>query len=132
MKPRSHSLNQVVWVTMTAIDAVPTIRVQRTATTWSDLRANDILIPEPSSLMPSEGLADAEVHAEGPFLWLAVDEKAFDRIDLKADVEAYRTNRRLVAEAGTRRVAQVAQVETPGIGPDVADVEKRRGAELSL
>ena len=34
MKLRSHSLNQVVCVTMTAIDVAPTTRVARKATTW--------------------------------------------------------------------------------------------------
>ena len=97
MKPRSHSLNQVVCVTMTAIDATPTISVQRKATTWSERLATT------SADLTSERLTDAEVHAPAPLLRLAVDEQALDRIQLVADVEARRTDRRQVAEARARR-----------------------------
>src|SRR5688572_7940581 len=132
MKPRSHSLNHVVCVTITAIAAVPTTSVQRMATTWSDRRASDILIPAPGSwfLVPSEGLADAEVHPDAALLRRAVHEKAFDWIELVPDVEARRTDGRLIADAWAHRVAQVADIEIPRISPDISEVEKRRRPEL--
>ena len=61
----------------------------------------------------SEGLPDAEVHAEAPLLRLAVDEQPLDRIQLIADVEARRTDRRLVAEPGPDGVSQIAEVDVP-------------------
>src|SRR5215207_4992031 len=107
MKPRSHSLNQVVCVTMTAIDATPTTRVQIKATTWSERRVSDIL----------EGLADAEVNAHAPFLRETVDEQPLDGIQLVPDIEPHRTDRRLVADPGPDGVTKVAELEVPRVGP---------------
>ena len=44
MKPRSHSLNQVVWLTITAIEVTPMRSVQMSATTWRNLRTMDIFV----------------------------------------------------------------------------------------
>src|SRR5687768_17085965 len=98
MKPRSHSLNHVVCVTMTAIDAVPTTRVQRNATTWRDRRAADTYGSlRPNGLVGSrakarstsvtcsnllESLADAEVDAPLAALGLAVDAQPVDGCQL--------------------------------------------------
>ena len=53
------------------------------------------------------------------------------RIELPADVEPERTDRRVVAQAGADVVAQVVQVEVPGIGPDVAPVDEQHAAEVA-
>ena len=51
--------------------------------------------------------------------------QARNRIELPADVEANRTDRRVVAETRPHVVAQVVQVEVPRVGPDVAAVEEQ-------
>src|SRR5262245_27490360 len=124
MKPRSHSLNHVVWVTMSAIDAAPTIRVQMKATTWSDLRATD--------MGRLEGLAHAEVDPPPPRLRLAVDQQVGDRVHLIAEIKAQRSYRRHIAEPWSYRVAQITDVEIPRVGPHVAEIDERNGAEPSL
>src|SRR6185503_7018678 len=90
MKPRSHSLNQVVWVTMTAIDAVPTTRVQMNAKTWSDLRVSDMEMTYAHSafgIHHSKCLTDAEVEAPPTRFRLAVDAKTRNPIQLVAEVD---------------------------------------------
>ena len=59
----------------------------------------------------SERLSNAEVDADAALLRFAVDQQAFDRVELVADVEARRPDGRLVAEARTNGVAQIAEVE---------------------
>src|SRR6185503_17458370 len=105
MKPRSHSLNHVVWVTMTTIAVAPTISVARKAMTWRKRLVYDITAPA------SECLPDAEVHPEAALLRLPVDEQSVDRIQLIADVEPRRTDRRLIAEAWTHRPSQIGGVD---------------------
>src|SRR5690349_20569880 len=103
MKPRSHSLNQVVCVTMTAIDVTPTISVQRKATTCRDRRAADI----------SEGLTDAEVDAPVALLRITIDPEVVDLRQLVAEIESRRSNRREIAQARTDGVTEIADVEVP-------------------
>ena len=76
------------------------------ATTWSDRRATDI--------------GTSDIQKAWPMLkwtrqWrcfrLAVDEQAVDRIELVAEVDARRADRRQVAQAGADGVAQIADVE---------------------
>src|SRR6187455_2212207 len=105
MNPRSHSLNHVVWVTMTAIDVTPTSRVQRKATTWSDRL----------TMFCSEGLADAEVNAPLPLLRLAIHLETVDRIELIAEIDARRADRCLIPQTRTDGVVEVIQVERPAL-----------------
>src|SRR5262245_36070050 len=121
MKPRSQSLNHAVCVTMATIDAVPTSSVQRNATTWSDLRVNDIRV--------LERLSDAEVQAEPALLGFSVDEQPLDGRELIADVHPKRSDRRQVPEARTHGIAQIREVDVPGCDPDVAVVEERNAAQ---
>ena len=59
-------------------------------------------------------------------LGLAVDEQPGDRIELVAEIDADRADRRQVAQARTDVVAQVVQVEVPRVVPDVAGVGEQR------
>src|SRR6266508_4943223 len=112
MKPRSHSLNQAVCVTMTAIEATPTTSVQMNATTCKERRAIDIIgnvlrchgprrhrdteehqlfdlrASVPPWLVSSERLTDREVDAPVAALGVAVDAEVVDGIDLVAEVDA--------------------------------------------
>src|SRR5205823_3554352 len=79
----------------------------------------------------SEGLPDAEMNPPPPRLRRAVDEQAGNRIELIADIEAHRTNRRLIPEAGTDCVAQIAERYVSWSGPDVAGVDKDDAAPVA-
>src|SRR5688500_4393774 len=95
MKPRSHSLNHVVWVTMTAIEVTPTSSVQMNAPIWSRRLAPAVGIWSLGAelVIPSKGLANAVVHAPLPVLVLTVLEQAVDRIELVPEVDARRADR---------------------------------------
>src|SRR5215510_6891029 len=93
MKPRSHSLNQVVCDTMTAIAVTPTISVQMNATTCRNLRAMVI-----SCL---KRLADAEVNAPRACLRFAVHLQVRDPVELISKVDACLTDRREISESGS-------------------------------
>ena len=54
-----------------------------------------------------------------------------DGIELVAEVEADRADRRLIAQARADRVAQIAEVHAPRVGPHVAAVEKQHGAQFA-
>src|SRR4051812_3068436 len=116
MNPRSHSLNHVVCVTMTAIDAAPTTSVHRNATTCSERRAMDMVVKLPVL----ESLPDAEVHAPVTLLRFAVHLQVLDGCELVAEVDARRADWGEVPQARSGGVAQVAEVEVPRIEPDVA------------
>src|SRR5262249_52075104 len=77
-------------------------------------------------------LTDAEVDPPAARLRAAVDQQSRNRIELVAEVEADRTDRCLIAKPRAHRVAQVAEVETTGIGPDVARVYEEHAAEAAL
>src|SRR5688572_16680855 len=126
MKPRSHSLNHVVCVTITAIEVEPTIRVATKAMTWRERLVNDI-----RGSATSESLSDAEMDADAALLRFAVDQQSFDRIELVADVEARRSDRRLIAEARADGIEQIAEVEVLRLAPDVAEIKERDRAELA-
>src|SRR5437868_15549781 len=71
------------------------------------------------------------MHTPAPRLRVAVDHESGNRIELVADVEAERADRRLVAEAGADRVPQVVELQAPAVRPDVARVEEEHGAEAA-
>ena len=102
MKPRSHSLNQVVWVTMTAIEAAPTIKRADEGDDLKGPSASDIDRSR-SDIRVIERLADAEVDAPVPLLGSPLTRRFVDRIQLVAEVDARRADRRQVAEARARR-----------------------------
>src|SRR5687768_3173539 len=78
-----------------------------------------------------ERLADAEMQADPPLLRLSVHEQALDRVQLVADVQARGANGRHVTQPGTGGVLQVAGVDAPRVGPDVAVIEERHRPELA-
>jgi hypothetical protein len=57
----------------------------------------------------SVGLSDTEVNAPAPLLRLAIYEQACDWIELVADIEADRTDRRLVPQARSDRIPEIAE-----------------------
>src|SRR5580765_2734975 len=122
MKPRSHSLNQAVCVTMTVVAAKPTISVQRNATTWTNLRATVM-----SSL---ECLADAEVNAPVARFRFAVHFQVRDAVQLISEVDARRTDRRQISEAGPCRVHERCRDSERSVR-HVAEVEERDASELT-
>src|ERR1700682_1391511 len=77
----------------------------------------------------SERLSDAEVNAPATCLGRAVHEQAINRIELVAEVEAYRTDGRPIAQANADRVAKILHVDGSGGRPDVAGVHERHAAE---
>src|SRR3954466_15449162 len=142
MKPRSHSLNQVVCVTMTAIEVTPTSKVQMKATTWSERLATDICSAplglglclfenSGSRRWALEGLTDAEVHAPAALFGRAVDEQTFERIELIPEVHTDRTDWSQVAQPRADGVAHVTGIEVPRLGPDVSVIEKRNRTQLA-
>ena len=52
-------------------------------------------------------------------------------IELIAHVETNRSDRRLIAEARTDGVVQIAEADAPGVRPDVAAVEEQDAAEIA-
>src|SRR5215208_1852315 len=122
MKPRSHSLNQVVCVTMTTIDATPTISVQMNATTCRNLRATVMAI--------LKRLADAEVNAPVARFRVAVYPQVGKAIQLVAEVDARRTNRCQVPEPRSCGVHQCRR-HPEGLVRHVAEVEERHSSELA-
>ena len=83
-------------------------------TTSVSTMTSDVHEPSASAACPfldSERLTDAEVHPPAPRLRRAVDQQPRDRIQLIAEVEADRADRRLVAQAGADGVAQVVETE---------------------
>src|SRR5689334_509698 len=72
------------------------------------------------------------MHPPPAGLRLAVDLQAGNRIQLIAEVEADRSDRRLVAEPGADRVAEIAQHEAHRLRPDVAAVEEQDAAEIAV
>src|SRR5262249_20229732 len=71
------------------------------------------------------------MEAPPPEVRLAVDDEIRRRVELVAEVEADRPDRRLVPQAWADRVPQIAQVEAEGIGPDVPRVEEQHAAEVA-
>src|SRR5205823_11980053 len=53
-------------------------------------------------------------------------------VQLIAEVEADRSDRRLVAQTGADRVAQIAQHEGHRLRPDVAAVEEEHAAQVAV
>src|SRR5262245_48657659 len=80
---------------------------------------------------PLERLSDREMNAPPPRVGVAVDDEPRNRVELIAEVEANRTDRRLVAQPRADGVAEIGEVEAPGIRPDVADVEEQHAAQLA-
>src|SRR5206468_10958284 len=64
-------------------------------------------------------------------LWRAVHQQAVDGIDLVADIEADRANRRRVTQPGANRVPEIAQREPARALPHVAAVQKQDAAEFA-
>src|SRR5262245_50106703 len=130
---------------MIAAAVAPTTSVSTITSAWITRFANRISIHNgqltidkafnPQSTIPNpqlEGLSDRKVHAPAPRLRLTVHEQARNRIQLPADVEAHRADRRLVAQPRSDGVAQVAQPDAPRIGPHVAPVEEQHAAEIAV
>src|SRR5258707_881720 len=67
-----------------------------------------------------------------PRLRAAVHEQARNRIQLIAEVEPDRSDRRLVTQSGTDRVLQVVKVDAPRPGPHVPGIEKEHAAEVAV
>src|SRR5262245_9369777 len=78
----------------------------------------------------SERLTNAEMHAPGALLQLAIHPEIGDWIELESDVHAQGAHWRHVAKAGTDVVAQVVQIEIPRSQPGVPQVEKRHRGDL--
>src|SRR5688500_14865384 len=108
MKPRSHSLNHVVCVTMTAIEVTPTISVQMNARTWRDRRAT-----ENAGVTVSKSLTDAEVNAPAAGLRLAVHAQVLNRVQLVAEIHTDGTDGREITQTRADRVPEITQVEIP-------------------
>src|SRR3954463_12592822 len=104
-----------------------------------------LLSPQPSALSPYceplalspqpcvrlERLSDAEVDAPVPLFRLAVHHETRDRIQLVAEVEADRSDRRLVPQPRTDGVAEVVEVNRPSLLPHVAAVEEQYAAHIA-
>ena len=84
-----------------------------------------------STLRPSKRLADTEVQTETPRLRGAVHQQLRRGIQLIAEVEAERTDRCLISQAGTDRVAEIAGLDAERIRPDIAGVQEQHDAELA-
>src|SRR5688500_8723702 len=110
---------------MSANARTPTSKVPTSATTRSRRRRCLVIGP------PSERLPDAEVEPDPPRLLLAVDQKPGDRIQLVTDIQAERSDRRLVAQPRTDVVTEIALVDVPRVRPDVARVEEYYRAEVA-
>src|SRR3954452_17574766 len=78
-----------------------------------------------------ERLADGEVEPVVPRLGLPVDQQTRNRVQLEAHVGADRTDGGEIADAGTDVVAQVAQVQVPGVVPDVARIGEEDRAQVA-
>src|SRR5580704_15435 len=76
-------------------------------------------------------LADAELNAPAMRLGLTVHQQARNRIELVAEVETYRTDRRLIPEPRSDRIAEVVQPDVPAVRPDVSAVEEQHRAEVA-
>src|SRR4029079_1240870 len=100
MNPRSHSLNQVVCDTITAMAVTPTINVQMNATTCRNLRPTVMTSP------PLERLTDAEVNAPVARFGFAVDSQVIDPIQLISEIDPRRTDRGEVSQARPHGVDQ--------------------------
>src|SRR4026208_239440 len=98
MKPRSHSLNQVVCDTMTTIAVTPTIRVQRNATTCRNFRATVMM------RTALERLTNTEVNTPRARFRLAVHLQVRNAIQLIPEVDARRTDRREITQPWPRGV----------------------------
>src|SRR6185312_7979891 len=122
MTPRTQFLKNGVSVTTPASST----SVRRAPAVQSRIRVSRLM-----GDLGSEGLADAEVHAPPSRLGFAVHEQSRDRVELVADVEAKRTDGRLVAEAGADGAAQIVQFDLPAVRPDVAGVEEQDRAEAA-
>src|SRR5262245_59450068 len=79
-----------------------------------------------------ESLADAEVEPPAACLRLAVHEQTWDRVELVADVEANRPNRRLISKTGAYGVAEIVEHDAAGILPDVSRVHEQHHAEPAV
>src|SRR6185503_2864827 len=106
-----------------AIAVTPTISVQMNATTCRNLRA----IMTHTSL---ERLADAEVNAPRARLRFAVHLQVRDPIELIAEIDARRTDRREISETGACGVDESRRhVERPV--RHVAEIEEGDASELA-
>src|SRR5439155_22898923 len=79
----------------------------------------------------SKRLADAEMEAPPSCLWRGADQQTRNGIELVADVESKRTDRRLITESRADRITEIAELECERIGPDVAGIEKHDGAPIA-
>src|SRR5204862_506028 len=71
------------------------------------------------------------MHAPAARLLVAVHQQARNRIELPADVEANRTDRRRVSQARTDGVPQIPELNRAGLRPHVAGVEEKHRAEAA-
>src|SRR5262245_15715334 len=82
-------------------------------------------------IRPLERLSDAEVNAPAAIARFAVHEQTGNRVELVAEVEAERTDRRLVAQPRSDRVAKIVELDPERLCPDVAGIEEEHGAEAA-
>src|SRR5882672_5066578 len=120
MYVRSQFLNHAVCVTITTAAVVPMMSVRTMIEAWRNRRAVRI----------SKRLTDAEMHAPAPLRDGGILEQQRDRIELPPDVESNRTDRRLIPQAGADGIAQIARLDAPAVGPDVAAVHEQHAAEI--
>src|SRR5438552_19096047 len=73
-------------------------------------------------------LPDAEVESPPPLLRLSVDQETWNRVQLIADVEADRTDRRLVSQPGTDGVTETAHTQPARIRPYVPAIHPQHAA----
>src|SRR4029077_3561827 len=78
-----------------------------------------------------EGLADAEVHAPRSFLRTAVDDKAVDGVELLTEIDANRSDPRVVAKSRADRPTQARGLELRRAVPHVSAVDKDHAGEGS-
>src|SRR5262245_37110653 len=112
---------------MTAASAAPMRRVNARISAWARRLATRI----GARCLQSIRLTDAEMQPPPARLRAAVHEQTVDWIQLPADVETDGPDRRLIAESRPHRVAEIAEANAAGFGPDVAGVEERHHPELA-
>src|SRR5262245_37308935 len=79
---------------------------------------------------PLERLTNTEVHPPPARLRLAVHQQVVDGVQLIADIETKRTDRRLIPEPDADRVTQIVEPNAAGFGPHVAAVVEEHRAVL--
>src|SRR5580765_2421132 len=67
-----------------------------------------------------------------PRLWTAVDEQTRNRIQLIAEVEPNRADRRVIPEPWTDVVPQIGQIDPERLAPHVAAIQEQHDPEVAV